>query len=144
MRGQIISMVCYWLEDLTCETYQYQVILAIPLPVHNSWTEMCYWHQAINQASFSWNGAEQQPSGSQILLANLIRASNDTQMQVASHCWRFWSEHFVQSSPGTLSNKAQPPSPTETCSHITHWVPAWGSGSTGLSRGHTANVFSMP
>lgn len=41
-------------------------------------------------------------------------------------------------------NMAQPPSPTETFSRITHWVPAWGSGSTGLSRGHTANVLSLP
>lgn len=71
------------------------------LPV-DSWTTTCYWHQVINQVSFSWNGAEQRPSASQILLANLTRASNDTQTQVASHCWRFWSEHFVQSLPEAL------------------------------------------
>lgn len=105
MRGQIFSTLCYWLEDLTCKTYLYQVVLSIPLPVHDCWTVVCYQCQAINQASFSWNGAEQQPSGSQILLANLIRASNDTQTQVASHSWRFWSEHFVQSSPGALSKQ---------------------------------------
>lgn len=105
MKGQIISMLCYRLEDLTCKTYRYQAVLSIPVPVHSCWTAMCYQCQAINQASFSWNGADQQPSGSQILLANLIRGSNDTQTQVALHCWRFWSEHFVQSSPGALSKQ---------------------------------------
>lgn len=123
MRGQIISMLCYWTEDLTCKTYWYQVILSIPLPIHDSWIMMCYWHHAINQDSFPWNAAEKQPSSSQILLANLIRASNDTQMQVALHYWRFSSEHFLYSPCQDLFlNKAQHPSPTETCSGILHWV----------------------